>query len=86
MNTYYFEKIKRLQALAEIGREYSEISFDRERYEEIREISLEMLEKMTDVPIHKMHAILLLYQKRTQMNDLNFRVQFLLPYSYIFRH
>jgi ADP-ribose pyrophosphatase YjhB (NUDIX family) len=58
MTTFYFEKIKRLQALAEIGLEYSEISFDRERYEEIREISLEMLEKMTDVPIHKIIPVI----------------------------
>lgn len=51
MTNYYFEKIKRLHALAEIGLEYSEISYDRERYREIREISLEMLEKMTRVPV-----------------------------------
>lgn len=58
MQNFYFEKIKRLQALAEIGLEFSEISFDRERYEEIRQISLEMLEKITDVPIEKIVPVI----------------------------
>jgi ADP-ribose pyrophosphatase YjhB (NUDIX family) len=58
MSKYYFEKIKRLHALAEIGLQYCEISFDRERYEEIREISLDMLEKMTDVPIEKILPVI----------------------------
>lgn len=58
MENFYFEKIKRLHALAEIGLEYTEISFDRERYEEIRKISLEMLEKMTDVPIEKIVPVI----------------------------
>lgn len=58
MENFYFEKIKRLQALAEIGLEYTEISFDRERYEEIRKISLEILEKMTDVPIEKIVPVI----------------------------
>ncbi len=51
MNTFYFEKIKRIQALAEIGLEFEPNSYDKERYEELHEISLEMLEKMTNVPI-----------------------------------
>lgn len=58
MNTFYFEKIKRLHALAEIGLQYNDIPYDRERYEEIREISLEMLEKMTDVPIEKIIPVI----------------------------
>ena len=51
MNNFFFEKIKRIQALAEIGLEYSEISYDIERYEELHEISLQLLEKITDIPI-----------------------------------
>lgn len=58
MSTYYFEKIKRLQALAEIGLQYCDITFDRERYEEIREISLEMLEKMTRVPVEEIVPVI----------------------------
>ncbi|MCY1723406.1 NUDIX hydrolase N-terminal domain-containing protein [Prolixibacteraceae bacterium Z1-6] len=58
MNTFYFEKIKRLHTLAEIGLEYSEIPYDQERYQEIRNICLEMLEKMTDVPINQIIPVI----------------------------
>ncbi len=58
MNTYYFEKIKRLHALAEIGLEYSSIAYDIERYMEIRNIALEMLEKMTEIPIEKIVPVI----------------------------
>ncbi|MCK3684165.1 NUDIX hydrolase [Maribellus sp. YY47] len=58
MDTYYFEKIKRLHALAEIGLEYSETDYDIERYQEIREISLDLLAKMTDVPVEKIIPVI----------------------------
>ncbi len=53
-----FERIKRIQALAEIGLEYCEINYDKERYEEIQEICLEMLEQITHVPIPEIKAII----------------------------
>ncbi|QGY46619.1 NUDIX domain-containing protein [Maribellus comscasis] len=58
MNSFYFEKVKRVQTLAEIGLEFSENTFDRERYEELRQISLEILEKMTDTPIEKIIPVI----------------------------
>lgn len=58
MNTFYFEKIKRLHALAETGLEYSNIDYHLERYQEIRDISLELLEKMTDIPIEKIVPVI----------------------------
>lgn len=58
MSTYYFEKIKRLHTLAEIGLELNDIPFDQERYEEIREICLDMLEKMTDVPVEQIVPVI----------------------------
>jgi len=36
MSNLFFEKIKRIQALAEIGLEYSEITYDIGRYNEIQ--------------------------------------------------
>ena len=45
MDNYYFEKIKRIHTLAEIGLEYAENTFDQEHYSEIRDIALKMLEK-----------------------------------------
>lgn len=58
MSTFYFEKLKRLHALAEIGLEFSEIAYDQERYQEMRDISLEMLEKMTSVPVEQIIPVL----------------------------
>lgn len=58
MERNFFEHIKRLQALAEIGLEYSNSSYDIERYEEIQEICLEMLGQLTDVPLTKIKAII----------------------------
>jgi ADP-ribose pyrophosphatase YjhB (NUDIX family) len=58
MNLFYFEKIKRIQTLAEIGLEFCENTFDRERYEELRQISLGLLEKMTDVPVEQIIPVI----------------------------
>jgi ADP-ribose pyrophosphatase YjhB (NUDIX family) len=53
-----FEKLKRIQALAEIGLQYSNTNYDRERYEEIEEICLELLSDLTDVPIQKIKPVI----------------------------
>ena len=58
MERNFFEHLKRLQALAEIGLAYSNSNYDIERYEEIQEICLEMLGQLTDVPIIKIKAII----------------------------
>ncbi len=58
MSKFYFEKIKRIQALAEIGLQYCDNSFDIERYREIQEISLELLEEMTNVPVEKIIPVI----------------------------
>lgn len=59
MHNFIFEKIKRIQALAEIGLHYAENTFDRERYEELQEIALQMLEQITDVPVEKITPVIL---------------------------
>jgi ADP-ribose pyrophosphatase YjhB (NUDIX family) len=58
MERNFFEHLKRLQALAEIGLAYSNSNYDIERYEEIHEICLKMLNLLTDVPIPKIEAII----------------------------
>lgn len=58
MYNFIFEKIKRIQALAEIGLEFSQNSFDLERYEELHEISLQMMQQITDVPIEKIVLVI----------------------------
>jgi ADP-ribose pyrophosphatase YjhB (NUDIX family) len=58
MHNFIFEKIKRIQALAEIGLEFSQNSFDRERYEELHEISLQLLSQVTDIPVEKIMPVI----------------------------
>jgi len=58
MGNFYFEKIKRIQALAEIGLEFYNNQWDVERFGEIREITLQLLEQMTDVPIEKIVPVI----------------------------
>jgi len=58
MQNFIFEKIKRIQALAEIGLYYTENTFDRERYEELQEIALLMLAQITDVPMEKIVPVI----------------------------
>jgi len=58
MQNFIFEKIKRVQALADIGLEYSQNVFDRERYEELQQIALQIMEQITDVPIEKIVPVI----------------------------
>lgn len=59
MERSFFESIKRIQALAEIGLAYStNNSYDAERYDEIQEICLGMLDQLTDVPVEKIKPII----------------------------
>ena len=59
MERFIFEKIKRIQSLAETGLHYAENIFDRERYDELQTICLELLEKISDVPIEKIKPVLI---------------------------
>ena len=58
MKRTLFEHLKRIQALAEIGLEYSNSSYDKERYDEIQEICMDMLEQLTDIPMEKIQPII----------------------------
>lgn len=58
MERILFERIKRIQALAEIGLEFNNSNYDKERYNEIQNICLEMLEQLTDVPVPKIQVII----------------------------
>jgi ADP-ribose pyrophosphatase YjhB (NUDIX family) len=58
MDTYYFEKLKRIHALAEIGLQFQNVPYDLERYREIRDLSLELLSRMTDVPVEKIIPVI----------------------------
>jgi ADP-ribose pyrophosphatase YjhB (NUDIX family) len=58
MERKFFERLKRIQTLAEIGLEYSNSNYDKERYDEIQEICLEMLEQLTDVTLEKIRPVI----------------------------
>lgn len=58
MERTFFERLKRIQALSEIGLEYCNSIYDKERYEEIQEICLEMLSELTDVPVGKIQPVI----------------------------
>lgn len=58
MERIFFEKLKRIQAIAEIGLEFNQSAYDRERYAEIQEICLEMLSTLTDVPVDAIKPII----------------------------
>ncbi|MBN1469564.1 MAG: NUDIX hydrolase [Fusobacteriaceae bacterium] len=49
--------IKRVKALAQNGLAYCENPFDIERYEELKDISISMLNKLTDAPIQKIEKL-----------------------------
>ncbi len=58
MQDFIFEKLKRIQALAEIGLEFSQNTFDIERYTEIQEIALQLMTQVTDVPVEKILPVI----------------------------
>lgn len=58
MDNFIFEKIKRIQALAETGLEFNENTYDRERYTELHEISLQILSQMTNMQVEKISAVI----------------------------
>ena len=58
MHNFVFEKIKRIQSLAETGLEFSQNNYDRERYEELHEISLQLLAQITNVPVEKIIPVI----------------------------
>jgi len=58
MERKLFERLKRIQALSEIGLEYCNSNYDKERYHEIQEICLEMLSELTNVEVDKIQIVI----------------------------
>lgn len=51
------EIVKKIQAIAQSGLEYSSNEYDIERYQELRNISIEMMHKLTGANIHKIKKL-----------------------------
>lgn len=58
MKQNLFESLKRMQALSEIGLEFSNSAYDIDRYTEIQAICLGLLEQLTDIPVGKIAPII----------------------------
>lgn len=58
MQNFIFEKLKRIQALSEIGLEFSQNTFDLERYQEIQDISLQLMTQISNVPVEKIVPVI----------------------------
>ena len=53
MNDKWIEFAIRIQSIAQAGLRYGKDQYDKERYEELREIAAEMLSLKTDIPVNK---------------------------------
>ena len=47
----------RVQSIAQAGLQYGKDPYDKERYEELRQISAEMISLKTDIPTEKIHDL-----------------------------
>lgn len=57
MNDKWIEFAIRIQSIAQTGLQYGKDKYDRERYEELRQIAAEMLSLKTDVPVNKIYDL-----------------------------
>ena len=53
----WLERVKRLQALAATGLHYTDGEYDRERYEEINQITILMLAELAEVPVERIEGL-----------------------------
>lgn len=57
MNDKWIEYAIRIQSIAQAGLQYGKDKFDKERYEELRRISAEMISDKTDLPVNKVYDL-----------------------------
>lgn len=57
MNDRWIDFAIRIQSIAQAGLQYGKDPYDRERYEELRKISAEMLSAKTDIPVSKVYGL-----------------------------
>ena len=50
MSTKLIEWARKIQSIAQIGLEYASDPYDRDRYEELRALSAEMMSQVSDMP------------------------------------
>lgn len=57
MNDKWLEFAIRIQSIAQAGLQYGKDKYDRERYEDLRKISAEMMSEKTDIPVNKIYDL-----------------------------
>lgn len=57
MNDKWLDFAIRIQSIAQAGLQYGKDKYDKERYEELRKISAEMISEKTDIPVDKIHGL-----------------------------
>lgn len=57
MNDKWIEFAIRIQSIAQAGLQYGKDKYDKERYEELRRISTEMISAKTDIPVDKVYDL-----------------------------
>lgn len=57
MNDKWLEFAIRIQGIAQAGLQYGKDQYDRERYEELRQIAVEMMSAKTDIPVDKIYDL-----------------------------
>ena len=55
MNDAWLDFAIRIQSIAQAGLQYGKDKYDKERYEELRRISAEMIAVKTDIPVAKVY-------------------------------
>ena len=57
MNDKWLDFAIRIQSIAQAGLQYGKDPYDKERYEELRQISAEMISEKTDISTEKIHGL-----------------------------
>lgn len=57
MNDKLLDFAMRIQSIAQAGLQYGKDKYDRERYEELRQIAAEMISEKTDIPMDRVYDI-----------------------------
>lgn len=57
MNDKWMDFAIRIQSIAQAGLQYGKDKYDRERYEELRQIAAEMAALKTDLPVNKVYGL-----------------------------
>ena len=74
MNDNWIEFAIHIQSIAKAGLQYWKDKYDRERYEELRQIAAEMLSFKTDVPVNKIYDLFCVMNLATRHQKVDTRV------------